>query len=59
MLINPLGGLYQDEMMTIKTLLPEQNTTIDKLDWWLEKREDIKQRFLDNIGTVMDPKNWT
>ena len=53
----PLGGLNQEEMMTIKTLLPEQNCTIDKLDWWLEKREDIKQRFLDNIGTPVFSRN--
>lgn len=38
-------------MMAIKALLPEGNDIIDKLDWWLEKREDIKQRFLENIGT--------
>ena len=43
--------------MTIKTLLPEQNTTIDKFDWWLEKREDIKQRFLDNIGMPVFSRN--
>ena len=37
--------------MTIKTLLPEQDDPSYSLDQWLEKRQDIKMRFLDNIGT--------
>lgn len=37
--------------MTIKTLLPEQDDPSFRLDQWLEKRQDIKMRFLDNIGT--------
>ena len=36
--------------MTIKTLFPEQNGTPYSLEQWLEKREDIKMRFFDNIG---------
>ncbi|MEW5872282.1 MAG: alpha/beta hydrolase family protein [Chloroflexota bacterium] len=42
--------------MSIKKLLPEKDT-IDKLGWWLEKREDIKQRFMDNIGAPAFPRN--
>lgn len=37
--------------MTIKSLLPTQDDTPNGLEKWLEKREDIKMRFLDNIGT--------
>lgn len=37
--------------MAIKELLPKQGDTPYKLEQWLEKRKDIKIRFLDNIGT--------
>ena len=43
--------------MTIKTLLPEPDQGMDKLDWWLENREDIKRRFLDVVGTPIFPRN--
>ena len=36
--------------MTIKTLLPEQQDGMDRLDLWIEKREEIKSRFMENIG---------
>lgn len=43
--------------MAIKTLLPKQSDVTDKLDWWGEKREDIKRRFRENIGTPTFPRN--
>ena len=43
--------------MTIKTLLPEIDGKPYTLDQWLEKRKDIKMRFLDNIGTPNFPRN--
>jgi dienelactone hydrolase len=43
--------------MTIKALLPEKGGTPYRLDQWLEKREDIKMRFLDNIGRPNFPRN--
>ena len=43
--------------MTIKTLLPEQDGPPFGLDQWLEKRQDIKTRFLDNIGTPNFSRN--
>ena len=42
--------------MTIKTLLPEQQVGTDQLDQWLEKKEEIKTRFLDNIGRPNFPR---
>lgn len=36
--------------MAIKTLLPKQQVGMDQRDQWLEKREEIKTRFQDNIG---------
>jgi dienelactone hydrolase len=36
--------------LTIKALIPISNGTPYRLDQWLEKREDIKMRFVDNIG---------
>jgi dienelactone hydrolase len=36
--------------MTIKTLIAKQQDGIDGLDQWIEKREEIKRRFLNNIG---------
>ena len=43
--------------MTIKTLLPEQIYSPDKLDLWFKKREDIKRRFLDIVGTPVFPRD--
>ena len=54
---NSLGGPNKDELMTIKILLPKQNGTSYRLDQWLEKRKDMKMRFLDNIGTPDFSKN--
>ncbi len=42
--------------MTIKTLLPEPKDGIEALDQWNEKREEIKIRFLDNIGRPEFPR---
>jgi dienelactone hydrolase len=42
--------------MAIKTLLPEQQDGMDQLDQWLEKREEIKSRFLDHIGSPNIPR---
>ena len=36
--------------MTIKRLLPNQTNEAIKLEWWLDKREEIKRRFLDHLG---------
>jgi len=43
--------------MTIKTLLPAQDYSANTLDWWSEKRNDIKRRFLENIGTPPFARN--
>jgi dienelactone hydrolase len=43
--------------MTIKTLIPEQQDGVDQLDLWLEKREEIKTRFLENLGKSDIPRN--
>jgi len=43
--------------MAIKTLIPEQQDGVDELDQWLEKREEILTRFLDNIGRSNLPRN--
>ncbi|MBN2147764.1 MAG: dienelactone hydrolase family protein [Anaerolineales bacterium] len=43
--------------MTIKTLLPEAESASEKLAGWLERRKDIKQRFLENIGAPASPRN--
>jgi hypothetical protein len=42
--------------MIIKTLLPEPQDGIDRLDQWIEKRVEIKERFLDNIGRPNFPR---
>ena len=42
--------------MTIKTLIPEPQDGTDRLDQWRKKREDIKNRFLDNIGKPKFPR---
>jgi len=42
--------------MTIKTLLPEQQDGMDRPDQWRKKREDIKSRFLENIGHPKFPR---
>ena len=42
--------------MTIKTLLPEQTAGTDTLDLWREKQEEIKSRFLNNIGIPIFPR---
>ncbi len=42
--------------MTIKTLLPEAQNGMDQLDQWSERREEIKTRFLDNIGCPEFPR---
>ena len=42
--------------MTIKTLLPEGQDGIEALDQWNGKREEIKIRFLDNIGRPEFPR---
>lgn len=36
--------------MSIKDLLPRDCSSAIDLDWWREKREDIKRRFRENIG---------
>jgi dienelactone hydrolase len=36
--------------MTIKPLIPEKQDGMNQLNQWLEKRENIKKRFTDNIG---------
>ena len=46
-----------DQIMTINILIPEQQDGVDELDRWLEKREEIKTRFLDNIGRSNFPRN--
>jgi dienelactone hydrolase len=43
--------------MTIKTIIPEKQDGMDQLDQWKKKREDIKARFLDNIGKPKFPRN--
>ncbi len=40
-----------EKTMSIKELLPQHYNSIIDLDWWREKREDIKRRFRENIGT--------
>ena len=45
-----------DEIMTIKGLIPEQQDGVDRLDQWLEKREEIITRFLDDIGKPNYPR---
>jgi hypothetical protein len=42
--------------MAIKTLFPKPQDGIDRLDQWIEKREEIKERFLDNIGRPDIPR---
>jgi hypothetical protein len=37
--------------MSIKDLLPQDCISAAGLDWWRDKREDIKRRFRENIGT--------
>jgi dienelactone hydrolase len=36
--------------VTIKSLLPDQYEPTHILDWWSDKRKDIRQRFEENIG---------
>jgi len=43
--------------MAIKELLPKQNGTPFRLDQWLKKRENIKMRFVENIGALEIPRN--
>jgi dienelactone hydrolase len=43
--------------MSIKTLLPEGQGEKDQLEQWREKREEIKQRFLDCAGRPNFPRN--
>lgn len=43
--------------MTIKPLLPEHYDPTGILEWWSEKRKDIQQRFLENIGTPPFARN--
>lgn len=43
--------------MTIKPLLPRQYDPAGILDWWSEKRVDIQQRFVENIGTPTFSRN--
>jgi len=42
--------------MTIKKLIPEPQAGMDQLNQWREKREQIKRRFLDNIGRSEFPR---
>ena len=42
--------------MTIKTLIPKPKDGMDVLDQWIEKRDEIKIRFLDNIGKPEFPR---
>jgi dienelactone hydrolase len=42
--------------MTIKPLIPEKQAGIDQLDQWRKKREQIKKRFLENIGRPSFPR---
>ncbi len=43
--------------MTIKTIIPEEQAGVDPLDQWLEKRNEIKDRFLENLGKSDIPRN--
>jgi hypothetical protein len=40
-----------ERTMSIKELLPRHCTSDSNLDSWRRKREDIRRRFRDNIGT--------
>jgi dienelactone hydrolase len=43
--------------MSIKDLLPQDCISTMGLDWWREKRDDIKRRFQENIGTPPFARN--